>query len=143
MSDWLIYHKKPITLHSGGKSHWFVDGQAIFDDPNLRESVLKCWGEAIHSLVQSHEDFLFIGVPRGGIRWAEAIAERCGGEAALPGKYQIRQHRLIVAVDDVVTTGASLDSVQADWKLAVVSRLPVWERKRLNAWAWISLEEEP
>ena len=29
---WLEYHDEPVTLHSGGRSHWLVRGDLIFAD---------------------------------------------------------------------------------------------------------------
>lgn len=139
MASWLIYHEKPITLHSGGKSHWFVDGQAIFDDSNLRESVLNLWARAIAHPDETH----FMGIPRGGIPWAEAIARKVGARWGTPSQ-AIRGAKYLYVVDDVVTTGASLDSIpEAYHRFAVVVRAAPGFFRRLTAWAWIDLEMLP
>ena len=71
MMDWLIYHAKPITLTSGGKSHWFVDARKIFEDEHLRKQVLSCWVRSLRPLSAWH----FIGVPEGGLCWARAMSD--------------------------------------------------------------------
>ena len=142
---WLIYHEEPITLHSGGKSHWFVDGQRIFDDPHLRESVLACWERAVRHWADTFprgEHPYFVGIPRGGLCWAKAIAARLDAEW---GPIQdAPKGNFVYAVDDICTTGASLRSVPSNWNLVVVARCSLFRGSHLGltAWAWIDLECE-
>jgi len=136
--DWLIYHEEPITLHSGGKSHWFVDGQRIFNDPHLRESVLACWERYIFYPALTH----LIAIPRGGISWAKAFADRIGATWGLPDDVIPGNPRYVYAVDDVMTTGASLKSVKCNGSFVVIARRGVFFKPEMIAWAWIDLELE-
>jgi len=159
MGEWLIYHKEPITLHSGGKSHWFVDGQAIFDDEHLREAVLDFWEGALKPpLCMIYNEPCIVGVPTGGVVWAQALAERMGwpvfevleiGKAG--GVAAWSERRFTVLVDDVMTTGASLlphiHNELGLRKFAVVGRGDwIYRNKRprdVTAWVWIDLEMRP
>jgi len=144
---WLQYHPEPVTLHSGGRSHWRINADAIFHDQALRASVLRAWRKVVG--YQSVHNII-IAIPEGGIRWAEALAsvgnlgwsskvyvlrEEWAGKYMHPGK----EERLIV-VDDVATTGASLVALvpHADVRLCVVDRSE-HGLGTVHAWAYIPL----
>src|SRR3990167_98648 len=90
---WLEYHKDPVTLHSGGRSHWLVRGDLIFADENLRELVLDCWERTLETW---SPPFTIVPVPTGGDVWAAALLKRLGGLRARPDSFHYR-----VIVDDV------------------------------------------
>src|SRR3972149_2761851 len=102
MSDWLLWKPEPRRLHSGAKSHWFVDGEAMFADEHIRESVLTYWQKVL-----GDRRARLVAIPTGGNAWAEALAERTGNRWGTPQMLPTGQEP-IVAIDDVVTTGASL-----------------------------------
>lgn len=121
--EWLEYHKEPVTLHSGGKSHWLVRGDLIYADERLRRVVLAFWGLVL-SRLGSPPTFV-LGVPRGGVPWAKALAQQIGATYIEPDG-EIPEEGEVAVVDDVVTTGRSLDEFRPDIpvrvSLAVVSR---------------------
>ncbi len=136
MTDWLEYHEEPVTLHSGGKSHWLVRGDLIFDSP-LRDVVLDWWIERVgaHSPA-SH----VIGVPRGGMPWAKALAERLGLTWGTDDDAPYPPAPPFWVVDDVVTSGQSILAIpDAAWRLAVVDRGCIESRGRLLAWTAMPL----
>ncbi len=146
--DWIEYHEKPVTLHSGEDCHWLVRADLIFDDEELREAVLRKWTTKLGNSGGYRE---FIGIARGGIPWAHAIADRLNGrcydmtiaELTLYG-HLLHAHETrhpLVVVDDVVTTGKSLGLVpHADAQLVVVSRrLLIPEGSKIHSWAHIPL----
>lgn len=129
--DWLEYHEEPVTLHSGGKSHWLVRGDLIFADLRLREAVLEYW---LNVLKTWSLPFEIVSIPTGGDVWAEALRKRLGNTAESKVPYR-------VVVDDVVTTGASISDPTAHVRLAVVDRRgpDCSYIHYINSWARISL----
>lgn len=108
--DWLEYHEEPVSLHSGGWSHWLVRADLMFEDERIRNAVLECWTELLSGWRTALH---VVGIPTGGDKWAEAL------RASLPNP--VGANTIIVLVDDVVTTGASI-SQDAHVRLAVVDR---------------------
>lgn len=113
--DWLQYHEEPVILSSGLRSHWMMRGDLIFQDEKLREIVLGVWERALRHYPRPLN---FIGVPTGGIPWAEAIAERTQGFPlkSVNEAIQIEKERkgdgLLpgsnIIVEDVITTGGNV-----------------------------------
>jgi orotate phosphoribosyltransferase len=121
MVGWLEYRIEPVTLHSGGKSHWLVRGDLIFEDKCLREAVLTHWEVYVR---QTRRPYHFISIPTGGDCWAEAIAARTGGEwSILHAVRHVRNQATEFAVDDVMTTGGSLRAAPGKMRLVVVDRM--------------------
>jgi len=138
----LTFYDPPVVLHSGSESHWFVNCESIFADKKVRELVLDCWERELRRIFPGHKLFHFIGVPRGGIPWAKAIATKMGGTFALLGEPGISiAGSAIIAVDDVLTTGASIGEVKdTRWALVVVARVPPGiVVSATSAWAKIDL----
>ena len=130
MIDWLEYHHEPVQLHSGDWSHWLVRGDIAFQDEHVREAVLDYW---VKVLAAWDEPFNIIGIPTGGTPWADALRER----VATDEKTWFR-----VAVDDVVTTGASLRGVNATLWLVFFDRRLKRTGAPVNAWDTIPLPLE-
>jgi len=107
--SWLIYHEDPITLSSGRESHWFVDGRKMFKDDHLRESVLNYWC----MMLTTRHDWHCVGVPKGGIPWAEALQDRV--DSRTPSSTESR----LVIVEDVITTGQSALKIQQNYGVDV------------------------
>lgn len=131
--SWLQYHPEPVTLHSGGRSHYVVDADAIFADEELRAAVIEAWLRVI-AYVAGRANI--IAIPRGGLRWAEEL-QRQGGmhwrsaileempNAALARllRVDVGEGDWLIVVDDVATTGASLRVVpEPALRLCVVDR---------------------
>lgn len=135
---WLKYLDKPKVLHSGQSSHWFVDGDEIFNDEHLRESVLQFWSQEVYEV---YPDTLphFVPIPRGGNRWAEAIANLMRTTWGVP-----LFEGSNIPVDDVLTTGSSFEKLEFAYDkigLVVVARDPVKARElKVEAWAGLNLE---
>jgi len=134
-SDWLLWKPEPRKLHSGGRSHWFVDGEAMFADENIRESVLTYWQQLL-----GDRKVRLVAIPTGGLAWAEALAARTGNPWGTPDNLPLGDAPLI-AVDDVVTTGASLRAAPYhQFALVVVARNRFVHIPHVMAWASIRLE---
>ncbi len=134
----LEYHEEPVTLHSGGKSHWLVRGDLIFADEQLREVILDYW---IRELKLCERRAHIIGIPRGGMVWAQALAARLSLTWGEPDDVPYPAHQLWV-VDDIVTTTASIMAVpNATHRIAVVDRGVSHKAGfyRVSAWATIPL----
>ena len=149
MSDWsklIEYHEEPVTLHSGGRSHYLVRADLIFEDEELRESILRCWR---YLLPSTGLDIL--AVPEGGIRWAEAYRDELVSQDIQVYRLDLDIVHLLspsksvplVVLDDVTTTGASLLSVPAaTHRLVVVDRRVPGQanfEKEVLSWARIPL----
>lgn len=125
--NWLEYRKEPVTLHSGGRSHWLVRADLMFADEELRTAVVQRWRQLLPG---GGADI--VAVPRGGLVWAEALH---GNYAAfdvtvnelpvfeLARLVKPRENRALILLDDVVTTGASMLLLPAaTHRVAVVDR---------------------
>lgn len=147
--NWLEYHEEPVTLHSGGRSHWLVRGDLIFADEKLRELVLDCWQYALEVGGWAKTPMRVYGIPRGGSPWAEALSKRMDARLLTEVEIEAVQQAEktteavippipTILVDDVVTTGTSLNQIGiAGPRLAVVCRaayIPI-----TAAWAKICL----
>lgn len=142
----LYYHERPITLHSGGKSHWFVNADEMFQHEPLRREVLRIW---IRSLTDSEGKYQFEAVPSGGILWTEAIHDEIPGSIIRLLNSECQQGYQRVVVDDVVTTGQSIMDVN---EMRLVRRLAVvirnrpafeWFHNHITFWQYIKLDEFP
>ncbi len=103
--DWLVWHDRPITLHSGDESHWEVKGELMFADPHIKFSVLASWDKALQSFGVPRP-FHFAGIPNGGLAWAEAMQQ---GRYRPEDTASIEEAKTVIIVDDVVTTGKSIE----------------------------------
>lgn len=109
MDYFLQYHREPITLSSGLKSHWFVDGRLIFEDVRLREAVLEHWLARL--AVESY--WHLSPVLEGGKSWMEALGERLEG-VSWGQQPENAGTRPIAIIEDVMTTGCSAVKAAAD-----------------------------
>ena len=131
--NWLEHHKEPVTLHSGQLTHWLVRGDLLFEYEDLREEILDTWERAVRFRLNAAKDdhgWEIIGVPRGGLVWADALRERLGD----PGEL-INPMRIIV--DDVCTTGGSL-AEYAPYNIACVAVKRI-EVTLLDVVAWATI----
>ena len=132
---WLRWNSTPFRLHSGGSSHWFVDGAMMFNDEHVRESVLAYWQEILGENL-----YRLVAIPTGGLAWAEALSKRTGLPWGTPDNVPVGEAPIAV-VDDIVTTGASLSAVRYTDALVVVDRRRI-AFDQVFAWAKIFLERE-
>lgn len=109
-----LFRQGNFKLHSGQRSWFKIDCDALADDD---------W-KVLARLVAARMDFSeVIGVPRGGLRFAEALKCYCKSLPQLP----------TLIVDDVLTTGRGMEklrSQQANHCIGVVlfarGHCPLW-----------------
>lgn len=77
-----------ITLHSGSKSNFKIDCDFLTDDD------IECLAFLVSKKYNFKE---VIGIPRGGVRFAKSL-----------GKYCKPKSKIILLVDDILTTGNSI-----------------------------------
>ena len=150
-APWLIEYGEPVVLHSGGRSHWLIDAAAIFRDEALRGIVLDYWMRVLGDWsMRCRPPYAITGIPSGGIAWAIAFRERCEREGLLAMQTQhlptVANGIVRIVVDDVVTTGKSIEAPSADIRLAVIDRRidPTLE-PLVFAWQtiYLPIEDEP
>lgn len=143
VAHWLVYHDQPIELHSGALSHWFVDGDVIFNDLELRTEVLRSWQASLDAagyldFPDSRGPLYFTGIASGGIRWAKAIAEVIRGGVYVEEEPHAKP---LVVVDDVMTTGESFKPYGLTPRLVVVDRRkPERRREHYLTGYWATLD---
>ena len=87
-----LFQRGYFTLHSGAKSHWKIDCNALSDDD---------WQGIAEIAMERLPKFqVAIGIPRGGLKFAKALNE--------PGRATFEFHHPFLIVDDVLTTGLSM-----------------------------------
>lgn len=128
--NWLEYHEEPVTLHSGGKSHWLVRADLIFADEYLRREVLDYWAVVLKGW---SPPFDIVSIPTGGDVWAEALKERVGNFV----RGAATTYRVLV--DDVVTTGKSMLDLNSHIRLAVVDRRSFYNYGSLDIKSWMKI----
>jgi orotate phosphoribosyltransferase len=115
-----LFQKKEITLHSGGKSFFKIECDALTDDDI----------ETLAYIISRKYTFYdVVGIPRGGIRIANALQ-----------KYASNGPLLIV--DDVLTTGKSMEEMRKKHSnvltIGVVlfarGKCPKWVEPIFNMW---------
>ena len=104
--DWLVWHDKPITLHSGAESHWEVKGELMFADPHIKFSVIAAWCKAL-DIARVPRPYHFVGIPNGGIAWRDAMTEMYLEKDIA----SLEDAKTAIIVDDVATTGASIEAM--------------------------------
>ena len=85
-----LFQLGDFTLSSGARSSWKIDADALTD------ADIEALAEMIRLMVGPFASVE--GVPRGGLRLAEALRKHC----SLQGK--------LLIVDDVLTTGGSMET---------------------------------
>ena len=110
-----LFRLGDFTLHSGSKSYFRIDCDALTDDD------WKCLARMVYELCKPFRKV--VGVPLGGLKLAGALKPYCFPSPEYP----------VLIVDDVLTTGNSMEeirkSVGTDCKGAVVfarDRCPSW-----------------
>ncbi len=110
-----LFQLGDFTLHSGAKSKWKIECDALTDDDI--EALALMISEMVGPFQKAH------GVPRGGLRLAEA----------LNAKHRQEDAAILLIVDDVLTTGNSMVEFRSQFeepcKGAVVfarGNCPLW-----------------
>lgn len=79
----------PFTMHGGGTSYWKIECD------HLSDGDIEWFAKAITNACSPFG--AVVGIPRGGLRLAEALQGSC-----------LTGHRTLLIVDDVFTTGTSM-----------------------------------
>jgi orotate phosphoribosyltransferase len=103
-----------FTLHSGSKSNFKIDCDALSDQD------IESLAESVAAKFQYKQA---VGVPRGGIRFAEAL-----------NRYRDPKHNLILIVDDVLTTGKSMIEYADKFKNEQVQGIVIFARNICPEW---------
>lgn len=90
-----LFQRGTFTLHSGLQSSWKIDCDALADED------IATLAEQISKIFQFGEVY---GIPRGGERIAAALRQY-----SLP-------NRQVLIVDDVLTTGASMEKARLSYQ---------------------------
>jgi len=121
-----LFRHGGFKLHSGASSTWKIDCDALTDED------LEVIAELISTIVPPFGKVE--GVPRGGLRLAEAMGKHAGGPAG----------RLLI-VDDVLTTGLSMEIHRGEreaYGAVIFSRASDWPTWIRPLFAMPSLREE-
>lgn len=88
----MLFERKNFTSHAGLNLDWKIECDRLSDEDL----------ETLAFLISKKFDFTDVyGVPRGGIRFAEALK-----------KYVSEKSETILIVDDVMTTGTSMEEAR-------------------------------
>jgi hypothetical protein len=119
-----VFRKGEFKLHSGSVSRWKIDMDGCTDGD---------WEALALMLAERLPPFREVsGVPRGGLKLAQALSDYTDGSA---------QHPILV-VDDVFTTGASMEDhrrlVAAGWQVGPSSVIGAVAFARGPCPAWVT-----
>ena len=91
-----LFRLGEFILHSGSKSFWKIDCETLTDED---------WATLARIIYESVPRFRrVIGIPKGGMKLAEALEPYCSFEKGHP----------LLIVDDVLTTGKSMEKMKKD-----------------------------
>ena len=110
-----LFRSGDFTLHSGAKSNLFIDCDALTDED---------WSTLAKVIYESVGRFReVIGIPRGGLKLAEALKPYCFPNPEYP----------VLIVDDVLTTGNSMEEKRAEIKDDCIGAV-VFARAKCPSW---------
>ena len=117
-----LFERKSFIMHSGEESDFKIECDELTEEDL----------ETLALLISKKYDFcLAIGVPTGGERLAEALA-----------KYENIESSTVLIVDDVLTTGASMEEYHYDIEgrenvgvvIFAIGKCPDWVTPILQMW---------
>lgn len=112
-----LFNLKLSTLHSGDKSKWLIDCNALTE---LDLQALALLGRKLVGPFGA-----VYGIPEGGLRFAKALLP-----LASP------HHNTMLIVDDVSTTGKSLEEAQRLFaQMRPIVGLVIFNRGKVPTWA--------
>lgn len=103
-----------FTLHSGATSAWKIDCDALTDDDLAALAVMAAEQLSPFSIV--------VGVERGGVRFAQAMHKHVDPDG------------IVLIVDDVLTTGASMEEIRKRWSDEHTMGLVIFARSQPPGW---------
>lgn len=109
-----LFQLGDFTLYSGAASRWKIYCDALTDED---------WQALAVMLAERLPPFgVAIGIPRGGIRLAVAMSAHCR-----------KGSQTILLVDDVLTTGSSMEEYRASFSAGVIGAV-VFARGECPDW---------
>lgn len=112
-----LFQLGSFDLHSGENSDYKIECDALTNED---------W-EALAYLIQKRENFRkVVGVPTGGIKLADALSKYVIDDPYLP----------VLIVDDVLTTGKSMEEHKKKLNESYVLGYVVFARVRCPAWIY-------
>ena len=127
-----LFVRKDWIMHSGGLAHYKIECDALTEDDYATLAFIVCekLQRYTRPLSGCHNSGIkrVIGIPRGGILFAEAI-ER---EIQERGGYDA--NGIVVIVDDVLTTGRSMEEARAACGDSAPCGVVIFARGRCPDW---------
>jgi len=109
-----LFQQGEFTLHSGKQTNFKIDCDALADDD---------WG-ALATMVSERFDFSVVhGIPRGGEKFAKALQEYMNPHSAF-----------VLIVDDVLTTGRSMEEARGKYGVELCKGVVVFARGLCPNW---------
>ena len=96
-----LFEKKKFTMHSGDIGHWKIECDALTDSD---------WETLAFIISQKYKFRNVFGIPTGGTKLSEILK-----------KYRSREGRINLIVDDVLTTGKSMEELKSN----IMEALPI------------------
>lgn len=120
-----LFKKTEFVMHSGGLAHYKIDCDALTND-----DIETCaWIISQKSKQMTGEDRTGIrdvyGVPKGGIRLANAL-----------NKYRDKWGSIRLIVDDVLTTGASMEETKSRLGWTDAFGVVIFARHECPSWIY-------
>jgi hypothetical protein len=111
-----LFETKDFTMHSGDKGSWKIDCDALSDED------LKTIAKLIADKIWFSDVY---GIPKGGERLAESL------------KQYKKEGGCFLIVDDVVTTGRSMNEARKKFGILNTNGVAIFSRKKLDDNHWI------
>ena len=112
-----LFRVGDFTLHSGDKAQWKIDCDALTDSDI--EALAKMICEQVRPFTR------VMGIPRGGMRLAKALEPFCAPPESCAG---------VLIVDDVLTTGTSMEQARTVRSEALVQGAVIFARGECPEW---------
>lgn len=115
----MLFLPGEFSTHSGQTLPWKIECDSLTNTEIglFADLILKMFPESFTAVV---------GIPRGGLRLASAILDRIGPVGGLPAR--------VLLVDDVLTTGKSMESERRKIAGAIVSGTVMFARGSCPDW---------
>ena len=115
----MLFNSGEFTLHSGAKTSFFIDCDALTDQD--LDAIAAVIAYNVGPFREVH------GIPRGGLRLAEAVKKH----AEPNEKLHIRRPLI---VDDVCTTGASFEKARTELNWPTARGVCIFARGEMPYW---------
>lgn len=108
-----LFKKEDFIGHSGKKLQWKIECDALTNED---------WKTLAFMISQKIQFNKVVGVPRGGLQLAKELE-----------KYKDPESKTILIVDDVLTTGGSMEDAKRGWQGNIVGYV-VFSRQKPTDW---------